>query len=239
MKDWVVTVLACGSVLVAGVGAGVGVGELTHALAPKHHAATQASSVVYIKITAGDIQGHGSGVDIGDGYVLTAAHVADHQPADDDTGTAQSNQPAPKTTLSVTDSLGKAHDVQVLWVNHTYDVALLKIGDAANVAASNLACHATYQLGEKLSFAGNPSFVHDVTTFGQVGNPNIITAGPWKAAVTISGTLIPGMSGGPAYDVHGDVVGINVGVADVPGMGPFAMSWIVPSQTICMLMGRG
>ena len=233
MKTVLLAVLAfCGFVLAA---SSFAVGTLATKI---HSTSKRASSVVYIHIQAGENEGHGSGVDIGNGYVLTAAHVADHR-SDDDAGSdiMPSVDAKAKTVLSVMDSLGKSHHVEVLWVNHAYDVALLKISDAANVATSNLACHATYQLGEKLSFAGNPSFLHDITTFGQVGNPNIITAGPWKAAVTISGTLIPGMSGGPAFDASGDVVGINVGTAVVSGSA-FAMSWIVPSSTVCMLMDR-
>jgi hypothetical protein len=78
----------------------------------------QASATVFIdmgtKLMVDDdgphvVHGHGTGVSIGDGFVLTAAHVAD--------------DPDARDSLTITDSLGKDHAVEVLWANHNYDVA--------------------------------------------------------------------------------------------------------------------
>ena len=190
-----------------------------------------ASSVVYIKTD----NGHGSGVNIGNGYILTAAHVV---------------APPFGTDLSVIDSHRKTHKVEVMWINRKYDVALVRIDHANDVAASHLACHRSLERGENLSFVGNPLQLRDITLYGKVANPAIVSVAPWKAVTTVSGQLIPGMSGGPAFDVNNDVVGINVGIAVMPDavQGPhgvmgyasmgFALSWIVPSHAICMLMDR-
>lgn len=201
-----------------------------------------ASSTVYVGMN--DEGGHGSGVNIGNGYVLTAAHVADH---------VEAPQPGVMPTtphLFIVDSLGRHHHVEVLWANHHYDIALMRMSDAAKVASSPLSCRYLDQ-GEPLRFSGNPLALRDITTYGRVANPKIVPVGPWKAVNSVSGQLVPGMSGGPTFDVAGNVVGINVGLAVEPGpirdpngqligfqeMG-FAISFIVPGRTICRLMDR-
>lgn len=199
-----------------GVGAGLAGIALSCALmipapasAPEHK---PAASTVYVAM--GEVA-HGSGVHIGGGYVLTAAHVADDATYKD---------------LSITDSNGDKHAVEVLWANHKYDVALIKMDGADRVVSSHLACRGL-TLGERLSFSGNPLDMLDITTYGQVGNKGPVEVGPWKAVTVISGQLIPGMSGGPAFDAQGDVVGINVGIVN-----SYALSFIVPGSVVCSLM---
>jgi serine protease Do len=162
--------------------------------------------------------GHGSGVNIGEGLVLTAAHVADdkdfHEP------------------LSIVDTLGKRHAAKVLWANHEYDVALLQMADDKTVASDHLSCR-FLDRGEKLSFSGNPYNLLDITTYGQVANPTISDLGLWAAGNTVNAAIDPGMSGGPAFDRHHNVVGINVGTIPSSGLG-----FIVPGHVLCKLLGR-
>lgn len=189
----------------------------------------EASAVVYISMGEAkqvDNDGqtevsfaHGTGVSIGRGYVLTAAHVAD----DTDFGQSQ---------LKIVDSLGKTHGVEVLWANHKYDVALLHMSGADDVASDHLSCR-YLDAGEKLTFVGNPYSLHNITTWGRVANSSIEKIGPWGAINTVNASIDPGMSGGPAFDAHGDVVGINVGA--IPGSG---LGTIVPGRVICRLMAR-
>lgn len=199
-----------------------------------------ASATVYIQMSE---QAHGSGVDIGNGYILTAAHVADSK---EDIGPRD---------LKIIDSLGRSHGVEVMWANHAYDVALLHItDDASDIASRALSCR-YLDAGESLSFIGNPLGLRDVTTYGRLAKAKIEAYGPWAAINTVSGQLIPGMSGGPTLDRFGDVVGINVGIAvemqhvsigneqgPLPLMGAspmgFDMSFIVPGRVICRLMDR-
>lgn len=229
-------VIGCGLLM---LGAAAVLGGAVPLKAPK-----MAVSTVFIHM--GD-EGHGSGVNIGDGYVLTAAHVADHTSECDDGDKDCTPGPLP---LRITDSRGKDHAVEVLWANHHYDIALLRMADAKNVEVSPLSCR-FLDRGEKVSMRGNPLNLRDVTTYGQIANPNIAESGPWKAINVVSGALVPGMSGGPTFDHAGNVVGINVGIqdertpiADKDGniiganqMG-FAVSFIVPGRAICNLMDR-
>jgi S1-C subfamily serine protease len=54
--------------------------------------------------------------------------------------------------------------------------------------------------------------------------------------------MASGMSGGPAYDQYGDVIGINVGVIDPHGEKDKAsasgFAFVVPGSAVCGLLGR-
>jgi S1-C subfamily serine protease len=183
---------------------------LVYAVAPAKKPARLASATLFLKISENS---HGSGVHIGRGYVLTAAHVADH----------------PVTAI---DTNGVSHDTEVLWVNTKYDLALLRI-DGKGVASRELSCRYLDQ-GEPLSFEGNPLDIGYTTTYGLLAQSEIKASEPeWAEANIVSAPMVPGMSGGPTYDRHGYLVGINVGT-----MRGFGLGIIVPGRTICKLMVR-
>jgi S1-C subfamily serine protease len=178
---------------------------------PKKHDAKLASATLYISVE----KGHGSGVHIGNGLVLSAWHVVDEQ-----------------ENITAKDTNGVTHNAEVMWSNKTYDVALLRISDFKNVSQRSLSCR-YLDKGEQLSFEGNPFSFEILTSWGRVSKSEIREIGDWKEAYVIDGTLGPGMSGGPAYDIRGYVVGINVGV-----LWPSNFVTIVPGRTICALLAR-
>ncbi len=158
--------------------------------------------------------GHGSATHIGEGLYVTAAHVVGSNK------TAQIN----------------GVEVEALWANDTYDIAVLS---GPNQAASvPLACY-TPTIGETGEAHGNPMAFNDITTRVVVaGAP--ATIGEWKVAVPVDGTVGPGMSGG-AFVIGGALVGVNVGAALAPaGSFPsyFGLSIIVPGSVVCDLLGR-
>lgn len=159
--------------------------------------------------------GHGSGVHIGNGYVLTAAHVLRGEPA-----------------LKLDD--GTEHPATVLWQNKEYDIALLRT--EATMQSSSLACTALYD-GQSVIARGNPSQLEFVSSAGRVvGAPRAV--GPWKAAAPVDMTIVMGMSGGPTLDAAGRVVGINVGVLSARGS-LTGFGFIVPGSAVCELLGEG
>lgn len=165
--------------------------------------------------------GHGSGTVIGDGYVLTAAHVA------------EGNE-----TVKLKLSDNSISTAEVLWVNKKYDVALLRT--KAKTKASHLKC-AGVKVGDTIKLAGNPIDIEFVTSAGKVVGGDR-KWGPWEDVQIVDATVVPGMSGGGALDKNGNVVGITAGVqvaavgfgASLTGFGA-----IVPSSAVCGLMGRG
>jgi S1-C subfamily serine protease len=175
-----------------------------------------------------DKDGHGSGVYIGGGFVLTAAHV-----------------PGEEKTMDAKAEDGSTRTATVLWSNHLYDVALMHIDDGSHFEVSPLSCAPTV-VGQHVRSFGNPSDLEFVWTSGEViGEPRKIFEA-WAEAVPVDMTIIPGQSGGGVLDDDGQVVGIAVGVmtADMQtGYGMYSTSvtgigYIVPSTTICMLLAR-
>lgn len=165
--------------------------------------------------------GHGSGVSIGKGYILSAAHVVKDA-----------------KTITIKTKAGAVHPVKVLWVNEAKDIALLHTG--AKLPSSPLSCREV-KPGEHITASGNPVDMEFLDMQGFVAG-GLRAIGPWEDAIPADLTLIGGMSGGPVFDDAGEVVGINVGHMSI-GLGMFGRSWvraavIVPSSTVCRLMAR-
>lgn len=165
---------------------------------------------------------HGSGVHIGRGLILTAAHVVKDQ-----------------TTVQIKTDAGVETTAEILWASAEHDVALLRDADLS-AAAARLDCRAT-KVGEPVSAVGNPGPLEFVTTWGRVAAVERARA-DWKSTIIIDTTVAPGMSGGPLFDRYGHVIGIVVGV-QISGSSPFGISvvpisYIVPSTDVCRLLAR-
>lgn len=169
-----------------------------------------------------DAEGLGSGVHIGHGYILTAAHV-----------------PGADKEMKVTASDGSTQTAEVLWTNKTYDIALLKVADTSHMASSRLSCRAPHA-GDVVKAQGNPMGVQFLTSWGRVSG-NARKWGPWKSVMFTDLTIAPGNSGGAVFSENGDVVGIAVGVMLAPigyTMSMTGFSTVVPGSTVCGLLAR-
>lgn len=162
-------------------------------------------------------KGHGSAVHIGNGYYLTAAHVADAMDA-------------PR----LVNEYGRSTLAETLWSNKVYDLALMRTKDRSFAAVAPLSC-APVERGMHVIAHGNPGDMQFVTAEGKVG-ADVREMGPWKVAVAIDGTIVPGMSGGGIVNDAGDVVAIVVGVQSY-GMGLTGFGIAVPASVACELMG--
>jgi serine protease Do len=168
--------------------------------------------------------GHGSGVYLGNGRVLTVAHVVDGE-----------------DSLTVKTDRGEELPVEVLWSSKKFDVAVLQINVNAKIKPAQLACRMP-KIGEPVSFSGNPLRQTFITTYGRVaGTPRSLE----KIAaviVPVSATILPGMSGGPVFDERGYVIGLNDAAMLAPAQGmmpvsaPVAVGFFVPAKVACILM---
>lgn len=177
-----------------------------------------------VKILVGS--GHGSGVHIGNGYIITAGHVTEGQ-----------------TSVTIKTKDGKEAKGEILWLNHASDVSLVHVDDWKGLGVASLSCAPTH-VGDAIRIEGNPSSVEFATTwgrvsaFGKTGFENLDGKGMWRVLVTLDATAAPGVSGGPIYDGVGYTVrGILVSGMVTP-RGTFAYSYMVPATEICRMMGR-
>lgn len=165
--------------------------------------------------------GHGSATHIGNGIFLTAAHVVKDQ-----------------ETVKIKSENGNIRSGSVLWASDKYDVALI-LSEGSGIGVAEIDCRMPI-IAENVTLTGNPLNLDDIITWGKVAG-SARPVGPWANVVPMNAAIAPGMSGGGAFDDDGDLIGVNVGVMIMPmglGGGPVQISYMVPADTVCMLLGR-
>lgn len=165
-----------------------------------------------------------SGVHVGGGRVLTAAHCTD----------------IGKRDIKIGSDDGKVlSNATVLWVSKHFDLALLRSYEfnESNVAAAHLRCDSDVKVGDEVHIAGNPMGLQWMHAWGRVAGPKAVPPGGeelWPVAMPLDVTGGPGDSGGPVFDMAGNVAGIVVAGFLVPF--PLrAFMWMVPSSVACEL----
>lgn len=173
-----------------------------------------------VKIMAED-KGHGSGVHVGNGYIITAAHVI-----------------STEQKYTVKAHSGRVYNAVTLWASTDYDVALMYV-EKPRLVTSSLDC-SPLKVGDDLVSKGNPYDLQFLTMRGYVASI-VGNIARWRDAVIADLSIAPGMSSGPVFNLSGDVVGINVGVRMAStglGRAPTRFGVIVPSSAICKLLAR-
>jgi serine protease Do len=131
---------------------------------------------------------------------------------------------------------GREAPVAILQLDVLHDLALLKAGDAAGRPAFDaLSFRAeTHSLaqGERIYSLGNPLDVGFAVT---EGNYNGLVKRSFYPQIFFGGALSGGMSGGPALDQEGNVIGVNV-ARRVDGE---QVSFLVPASFAQALLKRG
>lgn len=166
--------------------------------------------------------GHGSGVHVGNGYIITAAHVAAHG----------------EITVKLDD--GTEMPSTTLWINEAYDIALLRVDNFAGVASSRLVCRVP-EVNETVIARGNPLAMEWISTRGWIAGKTLTVRGAWQSVVPMSLPLAGGMSGGGLFDENGDLVGILVGAPLQQigyGASMVGISYAVDGRSICNLLAR-
>ncbi len=157
--------------------------------------------------------GEGSGFFISsDGYVVTANHVVDHA-----------------TKVQVTTSDGKVYPAHVVGTNSGTDVALLKIDGGKNFTYVKFAGQKP-RVGDWVVAIGNPFGLGNTATAGIVSargrNINMST---YDNYLQIDAPINRGNSGGPTFNMQGEVVGINDAIF-TPSGGSVGIGFDVPAS---------
>ena len=159
-------------------------------------------------------QGIGSGFIVSaDGIVLTNAHVV---------------QNAAEVTVKLTDR--REFKAKVLGVDPQTDVAVLKI-DAKNLPTVKLGSSEKTRVGEWVVAIGSPFGFENTVTSGIVSAKS--RALPDGASVPFLQTDVavnPGNSGGPLFNLKGEVIGINSQIYSRSG-GYQGVSFAIPIET--------
>jgi len=130
---------------------------------------------------------------------------------------------------------GREAPLQILQLDVLHDLALLKAGDAAGKSFDALNFRTDAQplsQGERIYSLGNPLDVGFAVTEGTY---NGLVKRSFYPQIFFGGSLSGGMSGGPALDSQGNVIGINV-ARRVDGE---QVSFLVPASFAAALLARG
>jgi serine protease Do len=160
------------------------------------------------------IIGAGSGFFISpDGYAVTNNHVVDHA-----------------RSVQVTTDDGATYKAKVIGTDPKTDLALIKVDGKSNFAYVNFADHAP-RVGDWVVAVGNPFGLGGTVTAGIVSaRGRDIGSGPYDNYIQIDAPINKGNSGGPAFDINGNVIGVNTAIYS-PSGGSVGIGFDVPAQT--------
>jgi serine protease Do len=167
------------------------------------------------------ITGEGSGFFISpDGYAVTNNHVVDH---------AQSVQ--------VTTDDGTVYTAKVIGTDKKTDLALIKVEGKKDFSYVKFA-DAPPRVGDWVVAVGNPFGLGGTVTAGIVSaRGRDIGAGPYDDYIQIDAPINKGNSGGPAFDVNGNVIGVNTAIYS-PSGGSVGIGFDIPSATAKLVVAQ-
>lgn len=156
-------------------------------------------------------QSLGSGFIIsGDGYILTNAHVVDA---------------ADEVTVKLTDK--REFKAKVIGADRRTDVALIKI-EAANLPIVRFGDPGKLKVGEWVVAIGSPFGFENTVTAGIVsGKGRSLPQENFVPFIQTDVAVNPGNSGGPLFNLRGEVVGINSQIYSRTG-GFMGLSFAIP-----------
>jgi serine protease Do len=160
------------------------------------------------------ITGQGSGFFISaDGYAVTNNHVVQNA-----------------ESVKVTTDDGKSYDAKVIGTDQRTDLALIKI-DGKDFPFVKLADGAP-RIGDWVLAVGNPFGLGGTVTAGIVSaRGRDIGAGPYDDFIQIDAPVNKGNSGGPTFDVDGNVIGVNTAIYS-PSGGSVGIAFAIPADTV-------
>jgi serine protease Do len=167
------------------------------------------------------VTGQGSGFFItADGYAVTNNHVVDKADA-----------------VEVITDDGKTYTAKVIGTDPRTDVALIKVDGRSDFPFAKLADRAP-RIGDWVIAVGNPFGLGGTVTAGIVSaRGRDIGAGPYDDFIQIDAPVNKGNSGGPTFDVDGNVIGVNTAIFS-PSGGSVGIAFAIPASTVSSVVAQ-
>ena len=161
------------------------------------------------------VTGQGSGFFItADGYAVTNNHVVDKAKA-----------------VEITTDDGKTYDAKVVGTDPRTDLALIKVDGRSDFPYVKLA-ETTPRIGDWVVAVGNPFGLGGTVTAGIVSaRGRDIGSGPYDDYIQIDAPVNKGNSGGPTFDMEGNVIGVNTAIFS-PSGGSVGIAFDIPAETV-------
>ena len=163
----------------------------------------------------GEMMGQGSGFFISsDGYAVTNNHVVDGA-----------------EKVEVTTDAGKTYTAKVIGTDPRTDLALIKVEDGSDFPFAKLS-EGKARIGDWVLAVGNPFGLGGTVTAGIVSaSGRDIGSGPYDDFIQIDAPVNKGNSGGPAFSMLGEVVGVNTAIYS-PSGGSVGIAFSIPASTV-------
>jgi serine protease Do len=158
------------------------------------------------------MRGQGSGFIVSpDGYIITNAHVVDH---------------ADEVSIRLTDR--REYRAKVIGIDKTTDIAVLKI-DAKNLPVVKVGDSRNAKVGEWVVAIGSPFGFENSVTAGIVSAKSRSLPDSPAPFLQTDVAVNPGNSGGPLFNLAGDVIGVNSQIYSRSG-GYQGVSFAIPIE---------
>jgi len=149
-----------------------------------------------------------------DGYVVTNNHVVEDGSA-----------------FTVVTNDGKELDAKLIGTDPRTDLAVLKVDGGGKFTYVDFADDSAVRVGDWVVAVGNPFGLGGTVTAGIVSaRGRDIGAGPYDDFIQIDAAVNRGNSGGPAFNLSGQVVGINTAIFS-PSGGNVGIAFAIPAST--------
>lgn len=167
------------------------------------------------------VTGEGSGFLISsDGYAVTNNHVVDHA-----------------NSVEVTTDDGTVYAAKVIGTDPKTDLALIKVDGKHDFTYVKFADQAP-RIGDWVVAVGNPFGLGGTVTAGIVSaSGRDIGSGPYDNYIQIDAPINKGNSGGPAFNMSGEVIGVNTAIYS-PSGGSVGIGFDIPANTAKMIVAQ-
>jgi serine protease Do len=147
------------------------------------------------------------------GYVVTNNHVVDQA-----------------TDIEVKLSTGKEYPAKLIGTDAKTDLALLKIDAGQSLPMVKFADSDKLRIGDWVMSVGNPFGLGGTVTTGVLSaRGRDIHSGPFDDFLQIDAAINQGNSGGPTFNLAGEVVGINTAIYS-PNGGSVGIGFAIPAN---------
>ncbi len=149
-----------------------------------------------------------------DGYAVTNNHVVDGA-----------------SKVEVVTDAGKTYRAKVVGTDPKTDLALIKVDGHDDLPFVKMAPKMP-KIGEWVLAVGNPYGLGGTVTAGIVSAENRdIGSGPYDDFIQIDAAVNRGNSGGPTFNLDGEVIGVNTAIFS-PSGGSVGIAFDIPTTTI-------
>ncbi|WP_281972220.1 Do family serine endopeptidase [Ruegeria faecimaris] len=164
----------------------------------------------------GPSQGLGSGFVLDEaGYIITNHHVVDD---------------AATVTVRLNDD--RTFEAEVIGTDPLTDIAVLKIDAGEPLQAVKLGNSDVIRVGEDVVAIGNPFGLSSTVTTGIVSaKDRNISQGPYAEFIQTDAAINKGNSGGPLFNMDGEVIGVNSAIYS-PSGGSVGLGFAVTSNIV-------